>query len=313
MLRKATIVEDSEVSNDVVSIGNFVKVYDMEFDEEETYKVVGNIESDPKKKYVSNESPMGMALLGAKVGDIVKSQDEFAVYTDNNHWEGSLKTFYVGQGYMLKRATNALPTKFYYPATIKKNNKPMNKNRSTKNYVNNMNIIGIVEDYSIKEGDSIVAIVQGEHRGAYVLENNNKVFLTIQGNNTADIKLLLKRGDDIIATSKDKLVFTSDSIIGTIESPKKINFAPMIGSNTISVTPRIVENELLVTVDDESINRIKIFIYSTDGIIVKETEENTIHNGHYTESFVLSNIPTGVYIVKIVVNDESKIVRIIKK
>ncbi|MBQ8426064.1 MAG: transcription elongation factor GreA [Clostridia bacterium] len=71
MLRKATIVEDADVSNDVVSIGNFVKVYDMEFEEEETYKVVGNIESDPRKKYVSNESPMGMALLGAKVGDII--------------------------------------------------------------------------------------------------------------------------------------------------------------------------------------------------------------------------------------------------
>jgi transcription elongation factor GreA len=71
MLRKATIVEDADVSNDVVSIGNFVKVYDMEFDEEETYKVVGNIESDPRKKYVSNESPMGIALLGAKVGDVV--------------------------------------------------------------------------------------------------------------------------------------------------------------------------------------------------------------------------------------------------
>ena len=70
-LRKATIVEAKDVSNDVVSIGNFVKVYDMEFDEEETYKVVGNIESDPSKKYVSNESPMGQALLGAKVGDVV--------------------------------------------------------------------------------------------------------------------------------------------------------------------------------------------------------------------------------------------------
>ena len=70
-LRTATIVESKEVTNDVVSIGNFVKVFDMEFEEEETYKVVGNIESDVTKKYVSNETPMGKALLGAKVGDIV--------------------------------------------------------------------------------------------------------------------------------------------------------------------------------------------------------------------------------------------------
>ena len=70
-LRKATIIDSKDVKSDVVSIGNFVTVYDMEFDEEETYKVVGNIESDPRKKYVSNESPIGMALLGGKVGDIV--------------------------------------------------------------------------------------------------------------------------------------------------------------------------------------------------------------------------------------------------
>ena len=70
-LRKATIIDSSEVKKDVVSIGNFVKAYDMEFDEENTYKVVGNIESDPSKNYVSNESPMGKAFLGAKVGDIV--------------------------------------------------------------------------------------------------------------------------------------------------------------------------------------------------------------------------------------------------
>ena len=70
-LRKAIIIDSSMVSNDSVSVGNTVRVYDMEFDEEETYKIVGTIESNPDKNYVSNESPMGQALLGSKVGDIV--------------------------------------------------------------------------------------------------------------------------------------------------------------------------------------------------------------------------------------------------
>ena len=70
-LRKAIIIDKSMVSNDTVSVGNFVKVYDIEFDEEVTYKIVGTIESNPDKNYVSNESPMGQALLGSKVGDIV--------------------------------------------------------------------------------------------------------------------------------------------------------------------------------------------------------------------------------------------------
>lgn len=70
-LRKAIIVEANMVKNDEVSVGNFVKVYDVEFDEEIIYKVVGIIESNPDKNYVSNESPIGKALIGAKVGDTV--------------------------------------------------------------------------------------------------------------------------------------------------------------------------------------------------------------------------------------------------
>ncbi len=70
-LRKATIVDKKDVNKDVVGVGNSVTVYDMDFDEEDTYKIVGILESNPDKNYVSNESPIGEALLGKKVGDIV--------------------------------------------------------------------------------------------------------------------------------------------------------------------------------------------------------------------------------------------------
>ena len=69
-LRKAKIISAKEVKNDEVSVGNSVVVFDMDFEEEDTYKIVGVIESDPNKNFVSNESPIGSALLGKKVGDI---------------------------------------------------------------------------------------------------------------------------------------------------------------------------------------------------------------------------------------------------
>lgn len=69
-LRKATIVSGKNLKKDAVNVGNTVVVFDMDFQEEDTYKVVGVIESDPDKNYVSNESPIGSALLGKKVGDI---------------------------------------------------------------------------------------------------------------------------------------------------------------------------------------------------------------------------------------------------
>ena len=68
-LRKAKIISASEVKNDEVSVGNSVVVFDMDFEEEDTYKIVGVIESDPDKNLVSNESPIGSGLLGKRGGD----------------------------------------------------------------------------------------------------------------------------------------------------------------------------------------------------------------------------------------------------
>ena len=70
-LRKARIISDKDVQKDVVGVGNSVTVYDMDFDEEVVYKIVGVIESDPDKNLVSNESPIGKGLMGKKKGDIV--------------------------------------------------------------------------------------------------------------------------------------------------------------------------------------------------------------------------------------------------
>lgn len=70
-LRSAVFVDDSRVSTDAVSVGTVVRVLDMEFDEEEEYTIVGFTEADPMKLFISQESPIGEALNGAHVGDIV--------------------------------------------------------------------------------------------------------------------------------------------------------------------------------------------------------------------------------------------------
>lgn len=70
-IKDATVIDDSEISTEVVSIGTKVKVYDKEYDEECEYTVVGATESDPIAGLISDESPIGKALLGAKVGETV--------------------------------------------------------------------------------------------------------------------------------------------------------------------------------------------------------------------------------------------------
>ena len=73
ILLTATFIDDSAASTDVVSLGNVVRVLDLEYDEEDEYTIVGFTEADPSKLYISNESPIGMALIGAHLGETVEA------------------------------------------------------------------------------------------------------------------------------------------------------------------------------------------------------------------------------------------------
>lgn len=70
-LRIAKVIDPSKRKKGEVSIGSKVKVFDMEFKEELEYLLVGSLESKPEENIISNHSPIGEAIFGKKVGDIV--------------------------------------------------------------------------------------------------------------------------------------------------------------------------------------------------------------------------------------------------
>lgn len=72
ILKNAEVVVEEEVDLESISIGCKVRILDMEFNEEMEYKIVGSTEANSLKGKISNESPVGKALLGAKTGDVVK-------------------------------------------------------------------------------------------------------------------------------------------------------------------------------------------------------------------------------------------------
>ena len=76
ILKNAEVVVEDEVDLDKISVGCSVKIYDEEYEEEMEYKIVGSSEANSLKGKISNESPVGHALLGHKVGDevIVETQ-----------------------------------------------------------------------------------------------------------------------------------------------------------------------------------------------------------------------------------------------
>ena len=82
-LRYAKIINESEIDTKTVQVGNKVRIKDMEFDEEFEYTIVGSTEVDLSQNRISNESPIGKALLGAKKNQVVEVQlpdNEIAKY-----------------------------------------------------------------------------------------------------------------------------------------------------------------------------------------------------------------------------------------
>lgn len=72
MLRNARIIHEDDVDTGVVSIGSTVRLRDIEFKEDVEFHIVGSAESDPSDNKISNESPVGRALLGKSVGSMVE-------------------------------------------------------------------------------------------------------------------------------------------------------------------------------------------------------------------------------------------------
>lgn len=71
MLKNVKLIDDEELNTDTVNLGSKVKVLDVEFNEEITYSIVGSTEADPDEDRISDESPVGQALLNHKVGETV--------------------------------------------------------------------------------------------------------------------------------------------------------------------------------------------------------------------------------------------------
>lgn len=76
ILKNAEVVDEDEVDLDKINIGCIVTVFDFEFNEEIEFKIVGSTEANSLKNKISNEAPLGAALLGKKTGDVVKVETQ---------------------------------------------------------------------------------------------------------------------------------------------------------------------------------------------------------------------------------------------
>ena len=79
ILKHAEVIEE-EHGSDVVSIGATVKIFDVDLDEEQEFRLVGSTEADSMNGRISNESPLGSALIGHRAGETVKVETEYGIF-----------------------------------------------------------------------------------------------------------------------------------------------------------------------------------------------------------------------------------------
>ncbi|HOK43748.1 MAG TPA: transcription elongation factor GreA [Thermoclostridium caenicola] len=72
MLKRATIIDEDEVDTQMVNLGTYVRIREQKSKDEFEYHIVGSAEADPASFKISNESPVGRALMGHKIGDVVE-------------------------------------------------------------------------------------------------------------------------------------------------------------------------------------------------------------------------------------------------
>ena len=74
MLKNVKLITEEEMTGDKVHIGSTVKILDLEFNEEEVFQLVGSAEADPRNGKISDDSPIGRAIMGHVAGEIVDAE-----------------------------------------------------------------------------------------------------------------------------------------------------------------------------------------------------------------------------------------------
>jgi len=80
-LKNVQILDTEELSTDVIGVGSFVEVFDQVYKEELKFQIIGKAQADPDDHRISDESPVGRALLGHKAGDIVEVETPTGMIT----------------------------------------------------------------------------------------------------------------------------------------------------------------------------------------------------------------------------------------
>lgn len=272
--------------------------------------------------------PVREALAGfeASEGDIVKSQDQFAMYNDGAGWIGSLTYMEPGKGYMLhssKAATLTYPDLYPNgaPRTLLRTNSLTTladePARTSAPYETNMSVVAVVADnMPVVEGDRLVAFADGERRGATAVSENSLVgshlfFLSVDGLGGEDISFALERSGEVIAETSPLMSYRPNAVHGDVIAPTIIDFS---GDLAVSVYPNPFDDRLNFAVDARRNDAIEIYVNSITGALIHRHAATAAADGRFEYRLDnLSGMPVGFYTATVVVNGNKHVYKLIKR
>ncbi len=264
-----------------------------------------------------------LANLNATDGDIIKSQSQFAIYTNSIGWKGSLTYLKVGEGYMMRINT---PQIFSYPEYLNRlTGKKVTTKGSIQNTANSLFKEGeessLLTRYSqfYNTMNAVVRLPEGYENLSFYnqsgqlrgnsktinVEGVNLAFITIYGNQSEKLTAYIGTGDTLLGTSKT-INFTSDSVLGNIKNPIVIDSF----EEKINIYPNPFQNELNIAIETKSSKEVKIVIRNLLG--------QELFNKGFEINFGASilklnpNLPAGIYIIHVATAGQVGVQKIIK-
>lgn len=272
----------------------------------------------PSVNYTVKEA---LAGYEATAGDIIKSQDKFAMYS-GKEWVGSLTYMEAGRGYMLKRVAET-DTEFKYPSTGGSLNMTRGMKRALADrspvfiHSYNMSIVAVSEQ--VIPGDRILAYVDGELRGeskAVEYSDKNLNFISVAGDiDNAAITFRLERDGQIIAKSVTPAMYIRNAVNGTLDAPLSIVFTENVGF--ANVYPTLFAEKLNIDINLEEASNVTISIYDIAGRLVwkhsEKSSEGWYHAEWNGENGGGGYCSAGSYLVRIELDNKVCTYKVVKK
>lgn len=256
-------------------------------------------------------------------GDIIKSQNEFAIFSDDGAghrlWRGNLSYLKAGEGYMMKR-TAATPASFTYPVLQTNGSYALaspQQMRGTETgaafrnpYASSMTMVAQVTGIDLEPGDRLAAYAGSELRGIAAAAPDGRFYLSIGGDMAEALRMELLRGETTVAQTASPVGYTVNAVSGTYLAPTQINFASAAGCKA---GPNPFDKFIDFSAAAPAGTEVTFAVYSLGGTLVhryQATADAPLTNYRWVGAAALAE---GVYIATITYNGESHSFKLIKQ